>query len=63
MTQEELLEEFSRMNNELINAKRELLRLNREFEESSRVDPLTGLRNRRAFEELTDHHHKVTVRG
>ncbi len=63
MTQEELLEEFSRMNNELINAKRELLRLNRELEESSRVDSLTGLRNRRAFEELADQHHKVAVRG
>lgn len=63
MTQEELLEEFSRMNNELINAKRELLRLNRELEESSRVDSLTGLRNRRAFEELADHHHKVAARG
>lgn len=63
MTQEELLEEFSRMNNELINTKRELLRLNRELEESSRIDPLTGLRNRRAFDELADQHHKVAARG
>lgn len=63
MTQEELLEEFSRMNNELINARRELIRLNRELEESSRIDALTGLRNRRAFDELADHHHKVAERA
>lgn len=63
MTQEGLLEEFSRMNNELINAKRELLRLNRELEETARIDPLTGLRNRRAFDELADQHHKVAARG
>jgi len=63
LTQEELLEEFSRMNNELINARRDLIRLNRELQEASRVDPLTGLRNRRAFDELADQHCKVSRRS
>lgn len=67
--EQEMLEEFSRLNNELVNTQRELARRNSDLSVANKLleslattDGLTGLKNHRAFQESLENEWKRATR-
>lgn len=67
--EQEMLDEFTRLNNELINTQRELARRNSDLaaanvqlDSLAMTDGLTGLKNHRAFQELLERERARTAR-
>jgi diguanylate cyclase (GGDEF)-like protein len=67
--EEKILEDFSRLNNELVNTQREMARLNADLavansrlESLATTDGLTGLRNHRAFQESLEREYARAAR-
>jgi len=59
---DELFNEISALNNELVNARRELARKNVELDRLASIDPLTGIPNRRVILEFASEHFLLAKR-